>query len=120
MARTGAIVFSWGAPVRGRELKGLEVFGEALQYYEELGKEGRVIAHREYFATGGEGGMMIVEGLLPELYQLVQEDEFLRLQTKAGSIVQDFRTQLVAGGSDHTVQELMTMYTETLADLGLS
>ncbi|HLF99248.1 MAG TPA: hypothetical protein VI916_02165 [Acidimicrobiia bacterium] len=120
MTRTGAIVFTWGAPVRGREMKGLEVFGEALQYYEELSKEGRIIAHREYFNTAADGGMMIIEGLLSELHLLVQDDEFLRLQQRASAIVEDFRREVVAGGSDQTVQQLVTMYTESLADLGLA
>lgn len=120
MARTGAIVFRWGAPVRGRETQGLAVFGEALGYYEELAKEGRIIGHREYFNTGNEGGFMIVEGLLPELHQLMQEDEFAKLQAKASNIVEDFTTELCMGGTDQTVQEGMQMYTEVLEELGLS
>lgn len=120
MARTGAIVFRWGPPVRGREMQGLAVFGEALQYYEELGKEGRIIAHREYFSTAGSGGFMLVEGLVPELYQLVQEDEFLRIQAKAEAVVEDFTTDICIGGSDQTVQQGMTLYTEAMAELGIT
>lgn len=119
MPRTGAIVFTWGAPVRGREIQGVEVFGSALEYYEELSKEGRIIAHREYFSTDTNGGMMIVEGFLSELHQLIQEDPFLRLQQRASAIVEDFRSSIVAGGSDQTVQQMVTMYTETLAELDL-
>lgn len=118
MTRTGAIVFSWGAPVRGREAAGMHVFGEALEYYEEMSKEGHIIGHREYFDTAGTGGMMIIEGLLPELYQLMQRDDYIRLQNKASSIVEDFRSKLCAGGSDGTIQEMMGMYTETLSELG--
>ncbi|MBI2170265.1 MAG: hypothetical protein HYU28_12325 [Actinobacteria bacterium] len=118
MTRTGAIVLRWTTPVRGREAAGLDVFGDALQYYEELAKEGRIISHREYFRTGGEGGMMIVEGFVPELHLIMQEDAFVRLQLRAGAIVDDFECELVAGGSDRTVQELMTAYTEELTALG--
>lgn len=120
MARTGAIVFRWGSPVRGREMQGLEVFGDALGYYEELAKEGRIIAHREYFSSTEDGGFMLVEGLLPELHQLMQEDDFIRLQLKASNIVEDFTAELYMGGSDQTVQEGMQLYTEAIASLGLS
>ena len=120
MARTGAIFFSWGAPVRGREAQGLAVFGEALQYYEELAKEGRIIGHREYFFADREGGCLVIEGLLPELYQLIQENRFIKLQMKAQSIMQDLTMEVATGGTDQTVNEGMTLYTETLAELGIT
>ena len=120
MARTGAIFFSWGPPVRGREMQGLEVFGEALQYYEELAKEGRIIGHREYFFANRDGGCMILEGLLTDLHQLTQEDRFLKLQLKAGAIVEDFTMDMAMGGTDQTVNEGMTLYTEALGELGIT
>lgn len=119
MARTGAIVFRWGSPVRGREAQGLEVFGEALDYYEGLTKEGRIVGHREYFSTSRDGGFMLVEGLLPELHQLMQEDDFVRLQQRASNIVEDFTAELYTGGNDQTLQESMQMYSGVLEDLGL-
>ena len=119
MARTGAIVFRWGAALPGREQMGLGVFGEALQYYEELAKEGRIIAHREYFSANRSGGFMIVEGLLPELHQIVQEDAFLTIQAKAQAVVGDFEMELCLGGSDQAIQEGMTLYTEAIGALGL-
>ncbi len=39
MADAGLFI-GWGAPVRGREAKGLEVFNEALSYYARLQQEG--------------------------------------------------------------------------------
>ena len=120
MARTGAIFFSWGAPVRGREAQGLAVFGEALQYYEELAKEGRIIGHREYFFANREGGSLVIEGLLPELYQLMQENRFIKLQMKAQSIMQGLTMEVAMGGTDQTVNEGMTLYTETLGELGIT
>ena len=39
MADAGLFI-GWGAPVRGREAQGLEVFGEALAYYGRLQQEG--------------------------------------------------------------------------------
>ena len=49
----GALIFTWGNSVRGREAKGLETFGKALAYYDELAKEGRIHGHREFFSLTG-------------------------------------------------------------------
>ena len=54
-----------GAPVRGREMKSLEVFGKSLAYWDEKAKEGRVHGHHEYFALTGNAtqraGTMVIE-----------------------------------------------------------
>jgi hypothetical protein len=41
MADAGLFI-GWGAAVRGREAKGLEVFNEALAYYGRLQQEGTI------------------------------------------------------------------------------
>ncbi len=119
---TGAMVITWGSPVRGREAKGLEVFGKAVERFEGLAKQGHIHAHKEYFAltgnTGRVGGFMIVEGKVEKLLALQGEEEQIRLQQQAGAIVNDFTVQIFAGGSDRTVQERMSAYTETLSELG--
>jgi hypothetical protein len=120
---TGAIVITWGAPVRGREAKGMEVFGHAIERFEGLAKEGRIHGHREYFAvtgnTGRVGGFMLIEGDLQELVRLQGEEEQIVLQQKASAIVENFSVQIFAGGSDRAVQERMTSYVETLQGLGV-
>ncbi|HVM41532.1 MAG TPA: hypothetical protein VM618_12215 [Acidimicrobiia bacterium] len=118
MARTGAIVIRWDRVAKGREAMALEAFGQALGYFEELAKEGRIVAHREYFASNGEG-MMVVEGLLPELYRIVQEDDHIRNMTRGGAVTEGLTMQVMAGGSDQTVQELIGITTGVEAELGL-
>jgi hypothetical protein len=119
---TGAIVASWGSPVRGREAKGLESFGNALTYFEGLAKQGRIHGHKEYFSLTGNSskwaGMMIIEGELDELLKLQTEDEYQRVTIEASAIVENFTTQLSAGGSDQAVQEQIGRYTQTLGELG--
>lgn len=41
MAEAGLFV-GWGAPVRGRETKGLEIFNESVAYWGRLQQEGRI------------------------------------------------------------------------------
>jgi len=120
---TGAIVFSWGAPVRGREGKGLEVFSKAVERFEQLAKKGRIHGHKEYFAVTGDSGrasgFMIVEGQLDELLKLQGEEEQLRLLTEATQITENFNIQVFSGGSDRAVQERMTQYVEVQQELGI-
>ena len=74
-----------------REAKGLEVFSEALAYYGRLQQEGVI----EGFETaipephGGDlHGFVLVRGSEERLAQLRVDDEFVRLSTRAGLIVE--------------------------------
>ena len=115
----GATVIRWGASIPGREAKGLEIFGKAIEHFEGLSKTGRIHGHREYIAlTGTAGGFMLLEGDTKELLALLGEPEILALNTQAEAIVQDFSIQVFGGGSDQAIQELMGTYTSTLGDMG--
>jgi hypothetical protein len=90
MADAGLFI-GWGAPVRGREAKGLEVFNEALAYYGRLQQEGVI----EGFETGilephgGDlQGFVLIRGREEKLAQLRIDDEFVRLSTRASLIVE--------------------------------
>jgi hypothetical protein len=115
----GATVVRWGATIPGREAKGLEVFGKAVEHFEGLAKKGRVHGHHEYIAlTGRVGGMMVVEGDVAELQKILIEPETLALNTQAEAICQDFEITLYAGGNDQTIQEVMGTYMGALAEMG--
>ena len=116
---TGATVIRWGQGIPGREAKGLEVFGKALERFEQLAKEGRIHSHHEYFAlTGKQSGFMIVTGEVEELQRISVEPETLALNSQAASIVQDFEVTLYGGGSDQAVQQLMGDYMSALGGIG--
>ncbi len=115
----GATVIRWGASVPGREAKGLEVFGEAIGYFEGLSKQGRIQGHREFISlTGKAGGFMLIEGEATELLKIVAEPEVLALNTRASAIVQDFDIQVFGGGTDQAIQELVGSYSGALSELG--
>lgn len=116
---TGAIVIRWGASVPGREAKGLEVFGKAIETFEGYAKDGRVHGHREYIAlTGRSGGFMIADGDVEELQKILISPDVLKLNSQAEAIVSDFEITLYGGGSDQSVQEMIGTYTGGLSDLG--
>ena len=115
----GATVIRWGAGVPGREAKGLEVFGKAIEYFEGLSKRGVIQGHREFIALTGEaGGFMLVEGETKALLGLLAEPEILALNSQAEAIVQDFSIQVYGGGTDQAVQELVGTYTSAVGELG--
>ena len=115
----GAIVIRWGANIPGRETKGLEVFGAAVERFEGMAKSGRIHGHHEYFAlTGQDGGFMIITGEVDELMKIAAEPETLALNAKAASIIQGFEVQLYAGGTDKAIQELMGNYMGAMQEIG--
>ena len=115
----GCVVIRWGASIPGREAKGLDVFGKAIERFEGLAKQGRVNSHHEYITlTGPDGGFMIVDGNTDELLKIVAEPQTLALNAKAAAIVQDFEVQVYAGGTDQSIQELIGTYTSGLGELG--
>jgi hypothetical protein len=116
---TGAVLVRWGTPIPGRETKGLDVFGKAIERFEKLAKDGRIHAHSEYISlTGTVGGFMLIQGEVEELQKIMVEPETLALNTQATMIVQDFETNLYAGGSDQAIQQLIGVQLESLSTLG--
>lgn len=116
---TGAIVFRWGASVPGREQKGLEVFGKALEQSEKDLKAGRIHSHKEYFNLIGEdGGFQVIEGEIDSLLALLADDDHQKLIAQATTIAQDFTVTVCQGGSDAAVQEGMTRYVQALQEVG--
>ena len=120
----GSVGFYLGSAVRGRELKGLEVFGEGLTYFDNLAKEGRVQGVRTYVANTGDlselAGMLIVEGELSELQAVQLEPEYQKITAKAENIVDHLTIHLMTGGSPDDIAESIGSATETLGELGIA
>lgn len=115
----GAVVISWGTPVRGREAKSLEVFGKAIAHFDALAKSGRIHGHQEFISrTGKQSGFMLVTGDLDELTKIQNEDEVLALTTAGGTICDDFRVNLYEGGTEKATTESIQRYVGVMTDLG--
>jgi hypothetical protein len=90
MADAGLFI-GWGAPITGREAKGLDVLGEAIAYYGRIQQQGVI----ESFETvlldphGGDlQGFILLRGSEETLGRLRVDDEFVRLTARASLIVQ--------------------------------
>lgn len=117
MADAGLFI-GWGAPVRGREAKGLDVFNEAIAYYGRLQQEGEI----EGFDTvilephGGDlQGFFLLRGDEQKLAQLRVADEFVRLSTRAGLIIEGLGVVGAALGDG--LEDAIGTYQEAIGDL---
>jgi len=87
---TGALVIGWGPPVRGRELKALQVFNESIQFYTRLQQQGTIESFEPVALEphGGDlNGFLILRGDREKLNALRTSEEFLHLTNRAVQIV---------------------------------
>jgi hypothetical protein len=85
------VFIGWGAPVRGREAKGLEVFDESVEYWGRLQQEGRIESFEVVllYPHGGDlYGFALLRGDGEALDAIRASDEFNRLVARAGLVVE--------------------------------
>ena len=68
----GAMVISWGGPVRGREKMALDVFGKAVAFSDQKAKEGVIEDHEESVVIADPDGLLIE--LYAEMDQMLDEE----------------------------------------------
>jgi hypothetical protein len=92
MADAGLFI-GWGAPVRGREIKGLDVFNEALALEAKLQEEGAIESFEVVLLGphgGGLAGFVLVRGSREQIAAVRERDDVNRLNTRAALIVEEF------------------------------
>jgi len=86
-----ALFIGWGAPVRGREKQGLQVFQESVEYWGRLQQDGRIESF-EVLLLGPHGGDLngfaILRGDRKALADVRFSDEFERLLARASAIIE--------------------------------
>jgi hypothetical protein len=81
-----ALFVGFGFPVRGRELKAMGVFNEAVEYYTRLQRSGDIESFEPVLLEphGGElDGFFLLRGDRDKLAHLRSSDEFERLTQRA-------------------------------------
>ena len=117
MAEMGLFI-GWGAPVRGREAKGLEVFNEAVAYAGRLQEEGRIESSEVVILMPHGGdlyGFQLLRGSRENLDAIRGEDEFERITVRAGLIVE--RLGVVPAALGEGLGEAIQLYQEQVAEL---
>ena len=120
----GAILFTWGSPVRGREQNGLEALRDTVGHFNDLAQEGRVERVRVYFNRTGDttvlSGIIAVEGDLDELRRIQAEDTYQRNLERAFLIVDHLNVMTCIGGAYEDIEEPLNRYTAAMASFGLT
>jgi hypothetical protein len=109
------LFISWGATVRGREERGLEVFNETMGYYGRLQQEGKIESFDVALLEphGDIDGYIQLHGSAQQLAALREEEEFQRTTIDASLIVEDLK--LVDGWTNEAIATQMAMYQEAIS-----
>jgi hypothetical protein len=113
-----ALFIGFGYPVRGREQKASEVFGEAMSLWGEFQSRGELESVEAFFLEphGGDlGGFMLLRGEREALDRIRATDEFERLTTRAQLIVENFGVVHAATGGE--IEKQMGVFLEASRDL---
>jgi hypothetical protein len=117
MAEAGLFI-GWGAPVRGREAKGLGVFNESIEYWGRLQQDGRIESFEVVllYPHGGDlAGFSLLRGSHEQLNDIGGDEEFLRLTARAGLIVE--RLGIVRAALGEGLEQQIGIYQDAIGEL---
>jgi hypothetical protein len=112
------LFIGWGATVRGREAKGLEVFNEAVAYAGRLQEEGRIESSEIVLLTPHGGdlyGFQLLRGSREALEAVRADDEFQRIIFRANLIVDGLG--VVPAYLGESLGPAIQLFQEQVADL---
>jgi hypothetical protein len=111
------LFISWGAPVRGREERGLEVFNEAVGLWGRMQQDGRIDSFDVVLLmpNGELNGYMQLHGSAEQLAALRTDEEFMRNMVSASLIVDNLRH--VEGFTNEGIARQMALYQEAVSQV---
>jgi hypothetical protein len=115
-----ALFIGFGAPVRGREERAVQVFNEFVGMFGRMQSDGRVASMEVSLLDphGGDlGGFFMVHGSEAQCSALHDDEEFRRACIDAGLIVENFG--VVPAVTGEAVGREMGMYIEAVAKMGI-
>jgi hypothetical protein len=113
-----ALFIGWGQVVRGREQLALQVFQETIAYYGKLQEDGRIDSFEPCLLEphGGDlAGFIIVHGDQSALDSIRSSPEFLRLTSRAGTIVDN--VGVISAYTGEALGQLMGLFGEISQEL---
>lgn len=111
------LFMSWGTPVRGLEVRGLEVFSEGLGILGRMQQDGRIEGFDVVLLepNGELKGYIQAHGSAEQITALRQDEEFIRNTIDASLIVEDLRH--VEGFTNEGVARQMGLYQEAIGQV---
>jgi hypothetical protein len=114
-----ALFIGFGAPVRGREERAVQVFGEFVEMFGRMGSDGRIgdLQVALLDPHGGDlGGFFLVHGSAEQCAALQNDEEFRRAMIDAGLVVDNLGVVPALVGDGVTRE--MGNYVEALKKVG--
>src|SRR3954462_3926520 len=116
---SAALFIGWGQGVRGRERQAVQVFNEAMQYDTRLKEQGEIESFEPVALEphGGDlAGFLLVKGERAKLERLRFSPEVLRLNVRAGQVVDKFGVVSAFVGEELDSQ--FAMFQQAAGELG--
>ena len=113
-----ALFVGWGEVIPGREQQAVQVFNEVLEHYGRLRQQGEVESVEPFLLEphGGDlGGFLLLRGDRDKLARVRASDEFVRLNQRAGLVVQRFG--VVAAYAGEELNRQVAMYQRQAGEL---
>jgi hypothetical protein len=115
-----ALFVGFGAPVRGREERAIEVFGAFVEMFGRMQSDGRIAGMDVSLLDphGGDlGGFFMAHGTEEQCAALMNDEEFRRACVDATLIVDNFG--VVPAATGEAVGREMAMYSEAVGKVGI-
>ena len=108
------LFISWGAPVRGREERGLEVFNDSMGLYGRMQQEGRIERFNVVLLAPNTllDGFIELQGSAEQLGAARDSDDFRKSLADASLIVDDI--SLIDGVVNEGIAREMAIYQESI------
>lgn len=113
------VFIRFGRIVPGREEPALDLFTEAVEFFGEKLSEGSITFFEPYmFRTAdyeAETGFFLFKGPEEKIYSLMEQEDYLRLITKANLVVEHLRVDLLTVGD--RIQSQMERFGKVRAEM---
>jgi len=113
-----ALFIGWGSVVRGREEVSLRVFQETVEFWQGALQDGQIDDFEPFLLEphGGDlAGFMLVYGDRSRLNELRTSEEFERIVTRAGAVVDDLG--VVTAYANDALARQLSRFQETASEL---
>lgn len=113
------LLIRWGQILPGREDSAIALFEESVIYYLSLLENGKITSFEPFLFTMAdleeEQGFFLVKGPVPEIFALMDSDEYKTFMTKANLLVHHLRANMLSVGDGVTQQ--LERYANARAEL---
>jgi hypothetical protein len=113
-----ALFIGWGSVVRGREEMSLRVFQETVEFWGHAQQDGRIDGFEPFLLEphgGGLEGFMLAYGERDRLDRIRTSEEFERLMTRAGTVVEELG--VVTAYAQEALGRVMGQFQEMAGEL---